>query len=95
MELKLEIKKRSFKTPGGEQKEYYSYTAEFMGEVIKFKPRDEDKKLLVHLLDGCDIPLEVDDSDKSELIRKLLSGEYVSDADKATLQKFITPGEAE
>ena len=87
MELKLNVKKKAYKMDGREGT-YYSFTVEFEGETFKLKPDDKEKKLLYHFLDKQDIPLEVEDK-KAELINRLLSGEYLSDAEKLVLENLL------
>lgn len=88
MELVVNVKKKTFKTEKGEERVYYSLTTELNGEEIRLKADDRDKKLFTHLLDRLDIPVEVED-DKKALIDKLLSGEILSDSEKAKLKSYI------
>ena len=88
MELVLNVSKKSFNTEKGEAKTYYSLTAEVGGETIRLRADDRDKKLFTHLLDRMDIPVESED-DKNALISKLLSGEILSDSEKAKLKSYI------
>ena len=63
MKVTLEIKKGEFVNREGEIIRYYSYTAEVMGETVKFTPKDTDKKLVEHLLKGCQIePVKSDET---------------------------------
>lgn len=50
MKVELEIEKDSFKNDDGEVIEYFRCEAEICGEIIRFAPRREDKKLLEHLM---------------------------------------------
>ena len=93
MTVELKITKRSFKNERGEQQTYYSYTAEMFDEVIVFKPKDEDKKFLRHNLDKLDIPIESENSVKEALVKKILSGESLTDAEQALLKKVLADEE--
>lgn len=88
MELKLNVEKKTFRTDKGEDRVYYALTTEVQGEVIRLKADDADKKLLKHLLDQLDIPVVADDG-KRALIDKLLSGEVMSDEEKAKLRGYL------
>lgn len=88
MKLELVVKKRAFKTDGGEEKTYYAFTVEAYGETFKFRVDDKEKKLLYHFLDKQNIPLERED-EKAELVKRLLSGERLNDAEKAKLKELI------
>ncbi len=50
MKVELEIARDSFKNERGEEVEYFRCEAELHGEVIRFTPRKEDKKLMEFLL---------------------------------------------
>ena len=87
MELKVNVEKKTFRTDKGEQRFYYSLTAEVGGESIRLKADDRDKKLFTHLLDKMDIPVTSDD-DKNALIEKLLSGEVLTEAERTKLKGY-------
>ena len=87
MDLKLNVTKKAYEMDG-RKGTYYSFTVDFEGETFKLKADDKEKKLLYHFLDKCDIPLEVEDK-KEELINRLLSGEYLSDAEKNLLNSLL------
>lgn len=87
MVLQLNVKKKAYKMDGREGT-YYSFTVDFEGETFKFKADDKEKKLLYHFLDKLEIPLEAEDK-KAELMNRLLSGEYLSDAEKILLKKLL------
>ena len=89
-EIKVQVKKKSYEM-GGRKGTYYVFLAEFEGETIKLKPDDRDKKLVNHFLDKMDIPLEEEDK-KGELMQRLLSGEYLSPAEKALLEQLLSSG---
>lgn len=88
MELKVNVQKKAFRTEKGEERTYYSLTAEIGGEVIRLKPDDKEKKLFNYLLDKLDIPVEAED-DKNALMQKLLNGEVLSDSEKAKLRAYL------
>ncbi|MCI8368131.1 MAG: hypothetical protein HFJ81_00650 [Clostridia bacterium] len=88
MELKVNVEKKTFRTEKGEQRFYYALTAEIAGESIRLKADERDKKLFMHLLDKMDIPVIAED-DKNALIDKLLSGEILSDSEKAKLRGYL------
>ena len=50
MKVKLEIVKDSFTSEKGEVVEYFRCEANVLGEIIRFTPRKEDKKLLEFLV---------------------------------------------
>ena len=87
MELKLNVTKKAYEM-NGRKGIYYSFTLDFEGETFKLKVDDKDKKMLYHFLDKLDIPLEVEDK-KEELIKRLLSGEYLSEAEKSLLNSLL------
>lgn len=87
MELKLNVTKKAYEL-NGRKGIYYSFTLGFEGETFKLKVDDKDKKMLYHFLDKLDIPLEVEDK-KEELIKRLLSGEYLSASEKMLLEKML------
>ncbi len=87
MELKLNVTKKAYEL-NGRKGIYYSFTLDFEGETFKLKVDDKDKKMLYHFLDKLDIPLEVEDK-KEELIKRLLSGEYLSASEKMLLEKML------
>lgn len=88
MKLELQVKKKQFTTSDGEIKSYYELTTELSGETFRLRADDKDKKLLNHMLNQQDIPLEHEDN-KEELMRRLLSGEKLSEAEKAKLQSLL------
>ncbi|MDE7453804.1 MAG: hypothetical protein K2N22_05285 [Clostridia bacterium] len=88
MELNVNVEKKTFKTDKGELKTYYSLTAKVGCESIRLKADERDKKLFTHLLDQMDIPVVVED-DKKVLIDKLISGEILSDSEKAKLRGYL------
>lgn len=61
MKVTLEIKKGEFVNRDGEAISYYSYTAELLGETVRFTPKDTDKKLVEHLLKGCELEQVTED----------------------------------
>ena len=87
MELKLNVTKKAYEL-NGRKGIYYSFTLDFEGETFKLKVDDKDKKMLYHFLDKLDIPLEVEEK-KEELIKRLLSGEYLSASEKMLLEKML------
>ncbi len=87
MELKLNVTKKAYEL-NGRKGIYYSFMLDFEGETFKLKVDDKDKKMLYHFLDKLDIPLEVEDK-KEELIKRLLSGEYLSASEKMLLEKML------
>lgn len=91
MELKLNVTKKAYEM-NGRKGTYYSFTVDFEGETFKFKVDDKEKKLLYHFLDKCEIPLEVENK-KDELINRLLSGEFLSDAEKSILNGLLKEAE--
>ncbi len=88
MELKVNVQKKAFKADNGEVRTYYSLTTEVEGVSISLAAKENDKKLLKHLLDKMDIPVESND-DKNALIDKLLSGEVLTDGEKAKLKGYL------
>lgn len=50
MKVELEISKEEFETEAKEKIEYLSCMAEILGEKIRFYPKEEDKRLLKHLV---------------------------------------------
>lgn len=63
MKVTMEIRKGEFVNRDGEIISYYSYAAELMGETVKFTPKETDKKLVEHLLKGCQIePVKTDET---------------------------------
>lgn len=72
----------------GRKGTYYAFTVDFEGETFKLKVDDKDKKMLYHFLDKLEIPLEVEDK-KDELINRLLSGEYLNEAEKNLLNSLL------
>lgn len=88
MELKLNVRKKTYEM-NGRKGTYYSFTVDFEDETFKLKVDDKDKKMLYHFLDKMDIPLEVEDK-KDELINRLLSGEYLNEAEKNLLSNLLT-----
>lgn len=88
MELVVNVQKKAFKAENGEVRNYYSLTTEVEGVSISLTAKENDKKLLKHLLDKMDIPVESND-DKNALIDKLLSGEILTDAEKAKLKLYL------
>ncbi len=88
MDLKLNVKKKAYEM-NGKKGTYYSFTVDFEGETFRFKADDKEKKLLYHFLDKLEIPLEVEDK-KDELVNRLLSGEYLSEAEKMLLQRMLS-----
>ncbi len=91
MELKLKVTKKAYEM-NGRKGTYYSFTVDFEGETFKLRADDKEKKLLYHFLDKCDIPLEVENK-KDELINRLLSGEFLSDAEKSILNGLLKEAE--
>ena len=85
--------KKTFRADSGEDKIYYSMTAEIGGEVVRLRADDKDKKLLNHLLNQLDIPVTREDG-KKVLIDKLLNGEILTDDEKAKLQSYLDGDEA-
>lgn len=55
MEVRMRIEQNNFINREGKKVDYISYTALISGEEIAFEPRDSDRKLLKHLLKGCDL----------------------------------------
>ena len=51
LEVTLKISKETFVNDEGDSIDYYAYSADIMGESIKFYPKPEDKKLLKYFLD--------------------------------------------
>lgn len=66
MQVTMEIKKGEFVNRDGEVISYYSYTAELMGETVKFTPKETDKKLVEHLLKGCEVETVKDEGERAE-----------------------------
>ena len=66
MKVVMEIRKGEFVNRDGEIIGYYSYTAELMGETVKFTPKETDKKLVEHLLKGCELESVKDEERKEE-----------------------------
>lgn len=87
VQLLLTVRKKTYEM-NGRKGTYYSFNVDFEGETFKFKADDKEKKLLYHFLDKMDIPLEEEDK-KAELMERLLSGEYLSDAEKAVLNSLL------
>lgn len=50
MEFKLKVGQEQFTNDNGEVIEYFSYIVEIGGETVRLYPKDEDKKLLKHLV---------------------------------------------
>lgn len=92
MELVVNVEKKAFKTDKGEDRTYYSLTAEVGGEKIRLKADERDKKLFTHLLDKLNIPVVAED-DKNTLITKLLNGELLTDAERARLESLLNDEE--
>ena len=92
MELVVNVEKKTFRTEKGEQRFYYSLTAEVGGESIRLKADERDKKLFTHLLDKMDIPVTADD-DKNALIEKLLNGEMLTDSEREKLKSYVGEGD--
>ena len=55
MKAEMTIKAGTFTNKEGKKIDFVSYTAEIMGEEIRFEPRETDKKLLNFLLRGCEL----------------------------------------
>ena len=53
MKAEMTIKAGTFTNREGKKIDFVTYTAEIMGEEIRFEPRKKDKKLLNFLLRGC------------------------------------------
>lgn len=65
MKAEMTIKAGKFINREGKEISYITYTAEIMGEEIKFEPRETDKKLLNYLLKGCELENEEDEADEN------------------------------
>lgn len=50
MKLNLNVEKKSFENSKGENVDYIELSFEILGNKIKVKPVDEDKKLCAYLL---------------------------------------------
>ena len=87
MELKLNVTKKAYEM-NGRKGTYYAFMVEVEGETFKLRADDKEKKMLYHFLDKMDIPLEVEDK-KEELVNRLLSGEYLSEAEKSLLNSLL------
>lgn len=92
MQLIVNVQKKAFKADNGDVRTYYSLTTEVAGVSISLAAKENDKKLLKHLLDKMDIPVESND-DKNALIDKLLSGETLTDAEKSKLKGYLAEEE--
>ena len=66
MKAEMTIKAGKFINREGKEISYITYTAEIMGEEIKFEPRETDKKLLNFLLRGCELEEEADNEEEEE-----------------------------
>lgn len=78
MKAEMTIKAGTFTNREGKKIDFVIYTAEIMGEEIRFEPRETDKKLLNFLLRGC----ELEEAEES-------AGEESDGADEAAKIKGI------
>lgn len=68
MKAEMTIKAGTFTNKEGKKIDFVSYTAEIMGEEIRFEPRETDKKLLNFLLRGCELEDEANEDEDGEEI---------------------------
>lgn len=66
MKAEMTIKAGTFTNKEGKKIDFVSYTAEIMGEEIRFEPRETDKKLLNFLLRGCELEDEANENEDGE-----------------------------
>ncbi len=84
--LEIEVKRKGF-TRDGKTVEYFDLSANFAGETVKIKLDKDKNELFKYFLGKMNIPLEADE--KEELTKRLLSGEKLSDVEKARLKELI------
>lgn len=66
MKAEMTIKAGTFTNREGKKIDFVTYTAEIMGEEIRFEPRETDKKLLNFLLRGCELEEEAENEEEEE-----------------------------
>lgn len=88
MKITVEVKRKQFTDKSGKTIEYFDLSTEFNGEAVKIKLDKEKNELFKHFLGKMDIPLERPD-EKEELMKRLLAGEKLSDAEKEKLRGLL------
>ena len=88
MKITVEVNRKQFTDKTGKTIEFYDYSTEFNGETVKIKLDKDKNELFKHFLGKMDIPLERAD-EKEELMKRLLAGEKLSDAEKEKLRGLL------